>query len=133
MSDAVQKNMDAVRRFLAAVNEGDTVAMCEELDANVKWRSPAIHGVSDAREFAGHEAVRQVWQDVKSTTGGHLRVILQNIEGDERGVLAEGSLSTPNGMSPIAYVMQMRDGKIVTAETFVIPGEAKMAWERRGS
>ena len=133
MTDVAARNVDAVRRFLAAVNQGDPVAMCEELDPQVRWRSPAIHGVSEAREFIGHDAVRQVWEDVMATTGGQLGIVLQKIEADEEGVLAEGALRTPGGMSPIAYVMQMRDAKIRTAETYVIPGEARMAWDRRGT
>lgn len=131
VSDAAQQNMDAVRRFLSAINRDDLVAMCAELDEQVKWRTPVIHGVTAAREFQGHAAVREVWAEAKATAGGDLRVVLQTIEGDDDGVFAEGVLRTPGGMTPISYVMQMRGGKIHSADTFVIPGEATMSWKRR--
>ena len=131
VSNLAQQNMDAVRRFLAAINRDDPAAMCDELDEQVKWRSPAIHGLTPAREFKGHAAVREVWSEVKATAAGDLRVILQTIEGDDHSVLAEGSLSTPSGTMPIGYVMQMRGGKIYSAETFVNPGQAKAAWDSR--
>jgi ketosteroid isomerase-like protein len=131
VSDLGQQNMDAVRRFLAAVNRADPAGICAELDEQVRWRTPSIHGVTAARAFEGHAAVLQVWAEVTATTHGQLRVVLQNIEGDHGGVLAEGALSTPSGTTPIGYVMQMRDGKIRDAETFVNPGQAKLAWDRR--
>jgi hypothetical protein len=40
--------MDAVRRFISAVNRDDPPGICAELDEQVKWRSPAIHGVTPA-------------------------------------------------------------------------------------
>lgn len=51
MADLAQQNMDAVRRFLAAINRDDLDAMCAELDEHVKWRTPVIHGVTPALEF----------------------------------------------------------------------------------
>ena len=123
--------MHAVRRFLAAINRDDAEGICAELDEQVKWRTPAIPGVTPAREFDGHTAVLEVWSEVKATTRGDLRVVLQNIEADHDGVLAEGALSTPGGTTPIGYVIQMRERKIRTAETFVNPGQAKLAWDRR--
>lgn len=133
MSDVAQQNMDAVRRFLAAVNSDDPEAMCAELDEKVRWRTPVIHGVTPAREFEGHAAVRAVWDEAKATAGGSFRVVLHAIEGDAEGVLAEGALRTPSSMMPIAYVMQMRNGRIRSAETFVNPGQAKAAWDRRAT
>jgi hypothetical protein len=70
-------------------------------------------------------------REVKATARGQLRIVLQHIEGDDDGVLAEGALRSPSGTTPIAYVMQMRHGRIRLADTFVNPGDARVAWDGR--
>jgi ketosteroid isomerase-like protein len=124
---------DVVRRYFAAINRDDVPAMLAELDEAVTWRTPAIHPITPARELRGHDAVRQVWNEVKDSANGSLRVSLTHIEEDRRGLLVDAVLVGPGFTTPVSYVIEVGDGRITEADTFPNPRQARTAWAARSS
>jgi ketosteroid isomerase-like protein len=125
-----EENVEAFKRGNAAWNRGDIDAMLEVDDPEVEVHAvaPAMLG-GESTVYRGHEGVRELFRDVHEAFVEH-RIEISEIRDLGERVLAVGQLrmrGTGSGAeveSPIAYVDEFKNGKIIRIDDFFDPKEA---------
>jgi ketosteroid isomerase-like protein len=125
-----EENVEAFKRGNAAWNRGDIDAMLEVDDPEVEVHAvaPAMLG-GESTVYRGHEGVRELFRDVHEAFVEH-RIEISEIRDLGERVLAVGQLhgrGTGSGAeveSPIAYVVEFKNGKIIRIDDFFDPKEA---------
>jgi ketosteroid isomerase-like protein len=125
-----QENVEAFERAVAAYNRGDIDAFLEQIDPDVEWH-PLLQVMlgGEATTFRGHEGVRELFRDLnEGFTDQHvepseirdlggLLVAIGRIRG-------RGKESGAEAESPINWVVDFRDGRVVRVREYLNPKEA---------
>jgi len=124
------KNVQVFKRGADAYNRRDVEALLEELHPEIEWRPllPVLLG-GEAAIVRGYEDVRQGMRDLEEAFAelraepseyrvlGERVVALGQLHGRGRGSGVETD-------SPIAWVVDFKDGKAVRIWEYADPGEA---------
>jgi ketosteroid isomerase-like protein len=125
-----EENVEAFRRAVEAGTRFDAEALIEELDPEVEWHPalPAMVG-GEATVYHGHDGVRELinqFGEVMSES----RMEFAEIRDLGDRVLAlgryyiRGKASGAETESPIAYLVDLKNGKALRVETFLDHQEA---------
>ena len=126
-----QENVEVVRRMFAAFREGDWAAAFEPVDPNIEMdttRTP-IHGLD--RVYKGREEVAGFWVEWLEAWGEQRIEDPELIDARDRVVMwTTGHRIQGRGsgievsIPPYAWVMTLRDGRIVQATMYMEKDEA---------
>ena len=124
------ENADASKRAVDAFNGRDLGAFQRELDPEVE-----IHAVlltmfgGEATVFRGHDGARELFQEVGEVFAD-FQVDISEIRDPDERVVAVGHLrgrgraSGAEVESPIAYVIEFKNGRIIRSADYFDPEEA---------
>jgi ketosteroid isomerase-like protein len=125
-----QENMEALERALDAYNRGDIDALVQELDPEVEWH-PAILArfAGDATVYRGHDGVRKLFQEIQEAFADRHFEITEIRDLGERGVAIghwrmRGRESGAATESPLAFLIDVRDGKALRVRVYLDPPAA---------
>jgi ketosteroid isomerase-like protein len=127
-----QENVDAYRRAVDAGNRGDIEPMLELSDPEVEWYPAmplALRG--EPSVLRGHEAIRKFSRE--ETEFGEYRYEYTDIRDLGDRIVAIGTLrargkhSRVATESPVAYVVDIENGKIIRVRGYFDPQEALAA------
>ncbi len=125
-----QENVEAYRRGLDAFNRGDVEAMLEVLDPDVVMHLalPAMFG-GEATAFRGHDECREFLRDLDEAFAEFMVEISEIRDLGERLVTighlhGRGKESGAEVESPIGYVIDFKNGKVVRYRDYFDPKEA---------
>ena len=124
------ENVEAFKRGVDAYNRRDVEALVEELHPRIEWRPllPVLLG-GEAAVYRGHEGARRGIQELEEAFTelraepvefrdlGERVVAIGNLHGrgKESGVVTE---------SPIVWLVDFEDGKVVRIREYLDPDEA---------
>jgi ketosteroid isomerase-like protein len=127
-----RENVEAFERAVEANNRGDYEALLAEIDPDVEWHAvfQVMFG-GQATVCRGHEGVREYLRDldegfdVRHIEISELRDVGKRIVvGRVRG---RGRISGAELDSPISFVAEFRDGKVVRMSDYLDSKEALQA------
>jgi ketosteroid isomerase-like protein len=125
-----QENVDAWRRAVDAYNRGDTEGAVEIYDPDVEWR-PAVQRLlgGDTAVYRGRHRVREFLQDLDDAFA-EIRIEIAEARdlGDRALFLGRfhgrGKESGAETRSPIAYLVDFRNGKVARVVSYLDHQEA---------
>jgi len=113
-----EENVEIVRRSFAAISEGDVEGLLELYDQDVQFL-PLTGTRVESGGYQGHDGVRAYFAEV-ADVWDELRPYADNVEtiGDDvvvmGGCAVRGRGSRAESDSPMAWVITVRGGKIVS-------------------
>jgi ketosteroid isomerase-like protein len=125
-----QENVEAFKRGVAAGNRRDYEAVLEDLDPEVEWH-PGLLAPLEGKPtvYQGRDGVREWFRDATDLLGeAHMDFSEIRDLGDR--ILAFGHYRTRGEASgaeigsPIAYVIEYKNGKATRVQSFLDPQEA---------
>jgi ketosteroid isomerase-like protein len=130
-----EQNIAAFKRGLDAANRRDFDAVLDELDPEVEWHPvlPVLLG-GEATVYRGHEGARELFRDVYEVFT-EFRVEISTIRELDDRIVAIGSMrargkeSGAETESPLAYVVQFKNAKIIRIHSYL---DARDALEAAG-
>ena len=125
-----QENVEAFKRATDAANRRDIEAMLEDLDPDVEWH-PAIAALlgGKATMYRGHEGVREWFRDQEEAFAevridySEIRDVGERVVGIGR-LRTRGKSSGAETESPVAWVIELKNGKAIHARAYLEPREA---------
>jgi ketosteroid isomerase-like protein len=119
-----QENVEAFKRGMAASERRDIDALLNEFDADVEWQPllPVLLG-GETTMYRGRQGVRDLFREVDAAFAEfHVEVFELRDLGDR--VIASGRMhgrgkaSGAETDSPLAYLVDFRDGKAFRVHSF---------------
>ena len=125
------ENVETFKRGTDAYNRRDVEALLEELHPEIEWRPllPVLLG-GEAAVVKGHEGARQGIRELEEAFSELRAEPLEFLDLGER-ILAIGHLhgrGKESGIetdSPIAWLVDFKDGKAVRIREYIDPDEAR--------
>ena len=125
-----QENVEAFKRGLDAANRRDVEALLEWADPALEWH-PALPVLleGDSMVYRGHEGVRKLFRDIYEAFA-EFRVEIADIRDLDDRLVAIGSMrargreSGAETDSPLAYLVQLKNGKAIQIRSYLDPQEA---------
>ena len=125
-----QENVDAFTRAVEAYNRGDIEAVLREHDPQVEWH-PVLQVLlgGEATVYWGHAGVREFFHDLDDAFAD-LKIEVFDVRDLEDRLIANGQLrgrgkaSGAETETPLSYLVDFRNGKVVRVLTFLDPQEA---------
>jgi uncharacterized protein len=125
-----RENVEAFKRATEVGNRRDVEAILEELDPEVEWH-PGMPAVlrGETTVYRGHEGVRELWRDLFEAFA-EIHVEYAEIRDLGDRVLAIGRFrnrgkgSGAEVESPLAYLVEFKNGKAIRVRTYLDPKEA---------
>ena len=125
-----QENVETFKRAYEAGTRFDTETLLEELDPEVEWHAalPALLG-GEATVYRGHEGVRELFGDFQEAFAeSHMEFDEIRDLGDRvvaiGRFLNRGRASGAEVESPLGYVVEFRNGKVILVRTYLDTKEA---------
>jgi ketosteroid isomerase-like protein len=123
-------NVEAFKRGLEAGNRGDVETLLEVLDSEVEWHT-ALHALmaGAATVYRGHAGVRAMLRDMYEAFD-EIQIEVSEIRdlGDRLVAIgrtrARGRESGAETESPIAWVVELKNGKATSLRAYLEPMEA---------
>ena len=119
-----------VKRFVDAYNRRDVEAMLEGLDPAIEWHSGILSGLEgETAVYRGHEGLRDGFRKLYEALGethieySEIRDLGDLTFGIGR-IRVRGRESGAEAESPLAVVVDFRDGKATCIRTYFDPEEA---------
>ena len=125
-----QENIEALKRGADALDRGDIEAMLEECDPEVEWHPALLTQLTGAAAvYRGYEGVRDMVRDTFDVfTEVHTEYTEIRDLGDRTLAIGRartrGRESGAEAESPIASVVDFRNGKALRVWTYLDPEEA---------
>ena len=125
-----QENVEAFKRALDASNRGDIEAALKDLDPEVEWHPALLASLeAEATVYRGHDGVREWFGKLfEAFSERHIEVEEIRDLGDRilaiGRVRMRGEASGAETESPIAYLVDYRDGKATRVRSYLDPREA---------
>jgi ketosteroid isomerase-like protein len=125
-----QENVETVKRAIDAYNRRDIDGFLEEFDPAAEWRplNQVMFG-TEATVYRGHEGVRKFVREVDDAFAeaqlecGESRDLGERIVVIGR-VRTRGKASGAQTESPIAWLVEFRNGKVTLMRDYLNPKEA---------
>jgi ketosteroid isomerase-like protein len=117
----VSANVEIIRRGLDAYNRGDVEALLETADPDIEFvplRSLVVGG-----SYHGHEGIRQFFEDLDEEWEKRFIHLDEFREHGDTVLLlgefqAKGRASGVEMRSPVAWLFELRDGKVVRMQAY---------------
>jgi ketosteroid isomerase-like protein len=124
-------NVEAFKRGVAAYNGRDVDALLDELDPELEWHPvlPVLLG-GETTVYRGHEGARDLIGDVDRAFADFQIEIdeVRDLPGDRilasGRMRARGKASGAPTESPLSYVVDFRNGKVIRVRSFLDRAEA---------
>ena len=125
-----QRNVETFKRGSDAANRRDAEDLLAVLDPEVEWH-PAMAAVleGEAKVYRGHEGVR-AWLRDQEEAFAESRIDYSEIRALGERIVAIGRLRTRGKESgaelesPVGWVVEFKDGKVINAKAYLDPAEA---------
>src|SRR5262245_4618114 len=124
------ENVEALKRAFEAGNHRDIEGLLAEVHPEVEWH-PAIAELreGEARPYRGHEGVREWFRDQNEAFAEVLLDYSEFRDFGERVVgigrlRTRGKVSGVETESPVAWVVEFKEGKAIHAQAYLDPGDA---------
>ncbi len=128
-----QENVEAFKRATEAALRGDIEALLEDLDPEVEWRPALLASLEErATVYRGHEGVREWVENVFEDLGeihteyGEIRDLGDKVVAIGL-IRTRGKASGAETESPIAYVVDYKNGKATRVQSYLDPKDALQA------
>ena len=127
------ENVEIIRRGLEAYNRGDVQTLLDISDPEAEFvplRSLVVGG-----SYRGHDGIRRFMTDVGEEWDDR-RILLQELREDEGRVVllgefeATGKASGVEMRSPVAWIFELREGKVIRMRAYSTQEEALRAIAR---
>jgi uncharacterized protein len=125
-----QENMEVFKRGVEAYDLRDIDALLEDLDPDVEWQ-PVLQVLlgGEATVYRGHQGVRDWFRELDAAFAEfHVEIAEIRDLGDRLvasgRMRARGRASGVDIDSPLAYLIDFRDGKVWRIRTFLDQTEA---------
>jgi ketosteroid isomerase-like protein len=126
-----QENVEAAQRAIDTFNRRDIEAHLAEIDPEAEFHIAlfAMFG-GESSVFRGHEGIRESWRDLDGTFAEFQIVEISEIRDLGQRVVAIGKLrargkeSGADVESPIGYVAEFKNGRMVRLDDYFSPEEA---------
>jgi ketosteroid isomerase-like protein len=125
-----EENVEAFRRGMEAYNRRDIDAFLDAFDPVVEFHplTLAMFG-QEATVYRGHEGIRQFIRDVDEVLPQLQVELLEIRDLGERSVAsgrlhARGRASGAEVESPIGWVVEFREGRVIRMRDYLDPNEA---------
>jgi ketosteroid isomerase-like protein len=133
-----QQNVDAFKRAVDAYNRGDVDAFLSAFDPAAEWHTltQAVFG-GESTLYRGHEGIRQFVQEVDDALAD-VRAECAEIRDLGERIVAVGQLrgrgrsSGAAAETPIGWVVDFVDGKVIRMRDYLDPEEALAAAAETG-
>jgi ketosteroid isomerase-like protein len=125
-----QENVEALKSAFDASNRRDIEGLLAVVHPDVEWY-PAIAALleGEARMYRGHEGVREWFRDQEEAFAevhldySEFRDFGERVIGIGR-LRARGKASGAETESPVAWVVEFKNGKAIHAKAYLEPSEA---------
>jgi ketosteroid isomerase-like protein len=124
------ENVEAFRRMVQAYNRRDVESFLEGFDPSLEWRplTQVMFG-GEARVYRGHDGVRQFLREVDEAFADIQIERAEIRDLGERIVVsghlrARGRVSGVETTSPISWLVEFKNGKVIRMRDFLDPREA---------
>jgi ketosteroid isomerase-like protein len=125
-----QENVEALKRAFDAGNRRDLEGLLAVVHADVEWH-PAIAALleGETRTYRGHDGVREWFQDQNEAFAevhvdySEFRDLGERVIGMGR-LRTRGKASGAETESPVAWVVEFKNGKAIHAKAYLKPSEA---------
>jgi ketosteroid isomerase-like protein len=125
-----QENVEAFKRVVAAANRRDVEAALEDLDPEIEWY-PAVQMLfaGEATVYRGHVGVRELLREVYAAwaefhyESSEIRDLGDRVVGIGR-FRARGKESAVEVKSPLGYLVEFENGKVIRMRSYLDPKEA---------
>jgi ketosteroid isomerase-like protein len=121
-----QENVETFKRTSEVGPRFDVEALIAEMDPNVEWHAGLLASLAgeQAAVFRGHDGVREMFRDFQDAFAeSHMEFPDIRDLGDRVVGLGlfrnRGKASGAEVVSPIAYVVDFRDGKVAHVQTYL--------------
>ena len=128
-----QENVETFRRGLEAYGRGDVDGLLDVLDPEVTWRAAIPPRLGGARSvYRGHEGVRELLRDIAEGLT-EVQIDISDIRDLGGRIAATGRMrargqgSGAATESPLGYVVEFRNGRIVGVRAWLDHDEALQA------
>jgi ketosteroid isomerase-like protein len=125
-----QENVDTFKRTAEAYRRRDIEAMLAELDPEVEWHPglPAFLG-GEATVYRGHDGIRELVRDLDEHFSEFNNEYSEIRDlGDQvlafGHIRARGKASGAETVSPLAFLVESKDGKAIRVRTYLDPKDA---------
>jgi len=125
-----QENVETFQRIVEAANRQAFEAVIEDLDPAVEWYPAVQVGLrGEATVYRGYEGVRAVFQDAQegweeiNYEFSEIRDLGDRLVASGR-VRMRGRSSGVETESPIGYLVEFRNGKLIQARSYLDPAKA---------
>jgi ketosteroid isomerase-like protein len=124
-----QENVEAFKRGSDAANHRDVEGLLAELAPEVEWHPAMAALLGETTVYRGHEGVR-AWLRDQAESFGESRIEYSEIRAIGARVVAIGRLFTrgkesgANTESPVGWVVEFKNGKVIHAKAYLDPKEA---------
>ena len=125
-----EENVETFKRGVDALNRRDVEALLPELDPEVEWHSAILIGMAGkGTVHRGHEGIRDFFGDLEGTLSlfqaeySEIRDLGDQIVALGR-IRTRGAASGAEFESPLASVVDLRNGKALRVRTFLDHQEA---------
>jgi ketosteroid isomerase-like protein len=125
-----EENVEAFKRLVEAANRRDVEAALEELDPEVEWHPviPVLLG-GEATVYWGHSGFRDVLREADEAWAETHHEFSEIRDLGDRIVAigrfrARGRESAAEVESPLAYLVQFKNGKAIRMWSYIDPEEA---------
>jgi ketosteroid isomerase-like protein len=133
-----EKNVEAFKQAVDAINRRDVEALLEKVDRDVEWH-PGLGALlgGEATVHRGHDGVRELLRDLYEAFAEFDIRVSEIRDLDDRIVAigrirGRGTESGADTDSPSAYLIQFKDNKAILVRTYLDPNEALEAAGLRG-
>jgi ketosteroid isomerase-like protein len=123
------ENVEAFKRGVAAVNRWDIEAVLEESDPEVEWH-PALQVLlgGEATVYRGHDGFRKMVREVEEAWADvHYEFSEIRDLGDRIVAIGHFRARSKSGVdveSPLGYLVEFKNGKLIGAWSYLDPKEA---------
>jgi ketosteroid isomerase-like protein len=125
-----QENVEAFKRAIEAANRQDIEALLEEMHPEVEWHPAMAASMGgEATVYRGHEGVRKLLRETYEAFAEIHREFSEIRDLGNRIVAigrqrTRGKASGAETESPLAYVVEAKNGKAIQVRTYLDPKEA---------
>jgi ketosteroid isomerase-like protein len=124
------ENLEKFRRGLEAYNRHDVEGLIADADPEIEWHPALLVKLGGTQTvFRGHDGLRALFREIEDTLA-EIHVEFSEIEDRDDLIVAVGRIRTRGKASgavtesPVGYVGEFRDGKMLRVRTYLDPAEA---------
>jgi uncharacterized protein len=124
-----QENVDALKRAFDASNRRDIEGLLAEVHPDVEWHPAIAALLGGEATYRGHEGVREWFRDQEEAFAevhldySEIRDFGERIVGIGR-LRTRGRASGAETESPVAWVVEFKNGKAIHATAYLEPSDA---------